>query len=61
MIPISHTQRQHAHKLIDQAARALAELAEARNIDHDAREMINTARDHLSAAETQISNQPGQN
>lgn len=60
MISITTEQRAEAHRLIDQAARALAALAEARNIDHEARIDVNIARDHLSAAETAISNQPEQ-
>lgn len=60
MITITDQQRAHAHQLINTAARALAELAEARNIDHEARIDVNICRDHLSAAETIISNQPEQ-
>ena len=58
MIPITEQQRIKAHRLIDIAAKALAELAEARNIDHDARAAVNRARDEISIVETTISNQP---
>ncbi|MFZ4779371.1 MAG: hypothetical protein ACOYM3_28755 [Terrimicrobiaceae bacterium] len=60
MIPITDQQRAKAHRLIDAAKKALAELAEARNIDHEAREAVNSARDQVSIAETIISNQPAQ-
>lgn len=58
MIPITDQQRIKANRLIDIAAKALAELAEARNIDHDARAAVNRARDEISIAETTIANQP---
>lgn len=60
MIPITDQQRIKANRLIDIAAKALAELAEARNIDHDARAAVNRARDEISIAETTIANQPWQ-
>ena len=60
MISITDQQRTKAHRLVDIAKKALAELAEARNIDWTAREAVNTARDYISIAETIISNQPSQ-
>jgi len=44
--------------MITKAARALADLSEARNLDSDARAAVNRARDALSLAETLIANQP---
>jgi hypothetical protein len=55
---ITNQQRLVADRLITKAMRALAELAEARNIDHEARNAVNRARDEVSLAETLIANQP---
>ena len=60
MIAINNQQRRAAFALITKGMRALAELAEARNIDHEARQAVNRARDEVSLAETLISNQPTQ-
>ena len=60
MIAITSQQRARADRLIETAKKALAELAEARNIDHEAREAVNSARDYISISETLIANQPSQ-
>lgn len=59
-LPISTKQRHEANALIDATMKRLATLAEARNIDHEARAAINRARDEISLAETLIANQPSQ-
>lgn len=58
MIALTPKQRNAAGGLVTKAAKILAELAEARNIDHEARQAVNRARDELSLAETLIANQP---
>lgn len=60
MISITNQQRRAAFALITKAMRALATLAEARNLDHEARQAVNRARDEISSAETLIANQPTQ-
>ena len=58
-IPIPRDHRHLANSLINDAQRALANLTEnVRNLDPDARDAINSARDHISIAETIIANQP---
>jgi len=58
MIPISNKLRAEAFKGMTKAAKVLAILAEARNIDHEARQAVNRARDEVSIAETIVANQP---
>ena len=60
MITITNKQRTDAFALITMVERALAALAEATNLDHEARNAVNRARDEVSLAETLISNQPTQ-
>ena len=60
MIALTPKQRHDANRLLDRARIALAELAEARNIDHEARQAVNRARDEVSIAETLIANQPAE-
>ena len=60
MIPISPQQRRDANTHIDIAARALITANCVRNLDQQARDAINRARDYISIAETIIANQPEQ-
>ena len=58
MIPLQAHQRREANACIDNAHRAILTANCVRNLDSQARDALNRARDALSLAETIIANQP---
>jgi hypothetical protein len=58
---ITREQRCEAETAIDNALASAARACQVRNICQPAREALNTARDHLSYAQTLIAHQPDAN